>query len=76
MTVASIWVTFPTNYVRYNHLAGSDFYGMWWEIKEFPDGPSATSEICPRGHPVGELRHNVAHSNTRFGSRFFILVPR
>jgi len=47
MTVASIWVTHPTNFVRYNHLAGSDFYGMWWEIKEFPDGPSATSLVCP-----------------------------
>lgn len=25
---------------------------------------------------VGELQHNVAHSNVRFGLRFFILVPR
>lgn len=47
MTVASIWVTHPTNFIRYNHCAGSDFYGMWLEIKENPDGPSATSEICP-----------------------------
>jgi hypothetical protein len=26
--------------------------------------------------PMGELAHNVAHSNVRFGLRFFILVPR
>ena len=25
---------------------------------------------------MGELAHNVAHSNVRFGLRFFILAPR
>ena len=25
---------------------------------------------------MGDLSHNVAHSNARFGLRFFILVPR
>lgn len=25
---------------------------------------------------MGELAHNVAHSNNRFGLRFFILAPR
>lgn len=47
MTAAGIWVTHPTNYVNYNRLAGSDFYGVWAEIKKRPDGPSATSDICP-----------------------------
>lgn len=47
MTSAGIWITHPTNYVRYNSIAGSDFYGMWYEVKEHPDGPSATSDICP-----------------------------
>lgn len=43
ITVASIWITHPMNYVRYNHCAGSEFYGMWYEIKPNPDGPSATN---------------------------------
>lgn len=76
MTVAGMWITHPTNYVRYNAIAGSDFYGMWWEIKEHPDGPSATSDVCPEGMPLGALEHNSAHSCRRFGLRFFILVPR
>jgi hypothetical protein len=53
MTVAGMWITHPTNYVRYNAIAGSDFYGMWWEVKEHPDGPSATSDVCPEGMPLG-----------------------
>jgi hypothetical protein len=71
-----MWITHPLNTVRNNHCAGSDFYGMWYELKEFPDGPSATSEICPRGMPVGVYEGNVSHSNRRFGLRFFIVVPR
>lgn len=42
ISVASFWVTNPTNTLRFNHAAGSDFYGMWYEIKANPDGPSAT----------------------------------
>jgi len=33
VSVASFWITNPTNYVRYNHAAGSGFYGLWYEIK-------------------------------------------
>lgn len=69
-------MTHPTNFARYNRLAGSDFYGMWLEIKEHPDGPSATNSICPQGLPIGNFDSNVAHSNVRFGMRFFVLVPR
>lgn len=76
MTVACIWVTNPLNYVTGNHVVGSQFYGMWYEIKEHPDGPSATDEICPRGMKFGTLVNNVGHSNLRFGLRFFILTPR
>ena len=32
-------------FFRNNHCAGSDFYGMWYEIKPYPDGPSATDVI-------------------------------
>lgn len=47
ITVANIWITHPLNTVKNNHCAGSDFYGLWYELKPNPDGPSATSEICP-----------------------------
>jgi hypothetical protein len=47
LTSASIWITHPTNYIIGNHAAGSDFYGIWFEIVERPDGPSARSDICP-----------------------------
>ena len=76
MSVASFWVTHPSNIFRYNHAAGSDFYGFWYEIKSRPDGPSATSGVCPMGTQLGEAHDNVAHSNKRFGLRIFKLSPR
>ena len=30
ISVASFWVTHPSNTFRYNHAAGSDFYGFWY----------------------------------------------
>ena len=76
ISVASFWVTKPTNHLSYNHAAGGDFYGFWYEIKPHPDGPSATSDICPMGNPLGESHHNVAHSYRRFGLRIFKLASR
>jgi len=76
ITVASYWITHPTNTVRRNHAAGGDFYGFWYEIKDHPDGPSSTSDICPMGSVLGESRDNVAHSNRRFGLRIFKLSAR
>ncbi len=72
-SVASFWVTNPSNHLRFNHAAGGDFYGFWYEIKAKPDGPSATGDVCPIGNPLGESRDNVAHSNVRFGLRIFHL---
>lgn len=76
ITVASYWITNPYNTVRRNHAAGGDFYGFWYEIKEHPDGPSATSDICPMGMRLGVSQDNVAHSNRRFGLRIFKLSAR
>jgi len=73
---ASIWVTHPTNHLIGNHAAGSDFYGIWYEIKEHPDGPSATTGVCPEGNPIGNVANNVIHSNTRFGLRIFKMYAR
>ena len=75
-SVASFWVTNPTNDLVDNHAAGSDFYGIWYEIKPRPDGPSATMDVCPMGNPLGNVTNNVAHSNVRFGLRIFTLAPR
>lgn len=75
-SVASFWITNPTNDFYGNHAAGSDFYGIWYEIKPNPDGPSATMDVCPTGNPLGYVTNNVAHSNTRFGLRVFQLQPR
>ena len=75
-TVASYWITNPLNTVRRNHAAGGEFYGFWYEIKEHPDGPSATTDVCPMGMRLGESKDNVAHSNRRFGLRIFKLSAR
>jgi hypothetical protein len=76
ISVASFWVTNPTNHLRFNRAAGGDFYAYWYEIKEHPDGPSATEDICPIGNPLGESHDNVAHSYRRFGLRIFKLYSR
>lgn len=52
ITTASYWITNPMNTVRNNRAAGGDFYGFWYEIKEHPDGPSATSDIFPQLLPI------------------------
>ena len=49
---------------------------MWYEIKEHPDGPSATMDVCPIGNPLGLVTNNTAHSNVRFGLRIFTLYSR
>jgi hypothetical protein len=76
ISVASFWVTNPTNDFYGNHAAGSDFYGIWYEIKPNPDGPSATLDVCPTGNPLGLVTNNVAHSNMQFGFRVFQLFSR
>jgi hypothetical protein len=75
-SVASFWITHPTNDFVDNVAAGSDFYGIWYEIKEHPDGPSATLDVCPMGNALGNVTNNTAHSNIRFGLRIFILAAR
>jgi len=76
ITVASYWITNPFNTFRRNHAAGGDFYGVWYELKDNPDGPSATFDMCPTGMRLGLSQDNVAHSNIRFGLRIFKLSAR
>lgn len=75
-STASFWITNPTNDFIGNVAAGGDFYGIWYEIKEHPDGPSATMDVCPMGNPLGTVTNNIAHSNIRFGLRIFVLASR
>jgi hypothetical protein len=75
-SVASFWITNPSNDFYGNRAAGGDFYGIWYEIKPNPDGPSATMDVCPTGNPLGTVTNNIAHSYTRFGLRVFQLQPR
>lgn len=81
ITVAGFWITNPLNYIEGNHAAGSDFYGIWWELKYRPDGPSATNDVCPRGDIFGSLTNsdsnwNVGHSCRRFGLRIYQYAQR
>ena len=69
ITTASYWVTNPMNYVSNNNAAGSEWYGFWYQIKPHPDGPSAATDVCPPGIPIGLFSTNVAHSNGKFGLR-------
>ncbi|CAK63336.1 unnamed protein product (macronuclear) [Paramecium tetraurelia] len=76
ITVATYWVTNPQNILRRNRSGGSEWYGFWYEIKTNPDGPSATSDICPPGLNILEFKDNWSHSNGRFGLRIFQMAPR
>jgi len=76
ITVSTYWITNPYNTVIDNRSGGSEWYGFWYEIKEHPDGPSARSDICPKGIELKAFRNNIAHSNGRFGLRVFEMIPR
>mmetsp|Transcript_29621 Transcript_29621/g.95059 ORF Transcript_29621/g.95059 Transcript_29621/m.95059 type:complete len:1807 (+) Transcript_29621:66-5486(+) len=70
-TPASFWITNPNNYIVDNAAAGSDRYGFWFDLQPFPTGPSATTEVCPRGMNNLAFSGNTAHSNGRYGLRIF-----
>jgi hypothetical protein len=64
-------MTNPSNYWIDNAAAGSERYGFWVQVAAHPDGPSATTSVCPVGMPLGAFRGNSAHSNGRYGLRIF-----
>ena len=70
-TPASFWITHPDNTFIGNHAAGSDRYGFWFDLQIHPTGPSFDASICPEFSQLGEFTGNVAHSNGRYGLRFF-----
>jgi cell migration-inducing and hyaluronan-binding protein len=66
-TVATFWITNPSNDYIENVAAGSDSTGFWFSLPEHPNGAFEGTEISantwPRRMPQGEFRGNVAHSN-------------
>ncbi len=60
---ATYWITNPANSFRDNAAAGSVGFGFWFALPASPTGLSAGAPDLPRLTPLGEFRHNVAHSN-------------
>lgn len=49
MIPAAYWITHPYNFVRHNHAAGGEWFGFWYELFPFPEGPSANPLVFPDG---------------------------
>jgi len=66
-TVATYWITNPSNDYIDNVAAGSDSTGFWFSLPEHPNGAFLGTEIAantwPRRMPQGVFRGNVSHSN-------------
>ncbi|MGV3590710.1 MAG: G8 domain-containing protein [Gammaproteobacteria bacterium] len=66
-TVATFWITNPSNDYVDNVAAGSDSTGFWFSLPEHPNGAFDGTEISkatwPRRMPQGLFKGNTAHSN-------------
>jgi cell migration-inducing and hyaluronan-binding protein len=66
-TVATFWITNPSNDYINNVAAGSDSTGFWFSLPEHPNGAFEGTEVSqntwPRRMPQGVFRGNVSHSN-------------
>ncbi len=60
---STYWISNPNNIFRNNVAAGSESFGFWYDLPEYPTGVSATNSYSPRTAPLGEFRGNIAHSN-------------
>lgn len=68
---AGMWITHPNNIFRRNTVAGSAFYGFWFDLKDTSTGPSANPNIIPKFSKLGEFKDNIAHGAGRYGLRVF-----
>ena len=66
-TVATYWITNPSNNYVDNVAAGSDSTGFWFSLPEHPngafEGTETSANTWPRRMPQGVFRGNTAHSN-------------
>jgi len=76
-TVATYWITNPSNHYIGNVAAGSDQIGFWMAFPQHPTGEFEGSEISkstwPRRMAMGTFTGNVAHST--FDSLMFDRGP-
>ena len=84
-TPATFWITNPDNYVNDNVAAGSQNYGFWFDVAPGPRGASVncvlgdpicptTTAMCPQHTTILQFRDNAAHSNLKYGLRFYHTV--
>lgn len=64
---ATFWITNPNNSVVGNVAAGSESFGFWYALPEYPIGMSAGAHDRPTRTPLLAFRENVAHSNGQNG---------
>ena len=67
ITPATFWVVNPNNILRRNAAAGGTHFGFWYRLPQHPEGPSATTSVCPRRLPLEEFSDNSAHSFGWYG---------
>ncbi len=64
---ATFWITNPDNDLHDNVAAGSEGFGIWYSLPEFPTGLSATRSLMPRRLPLRRFANNTVHSNEKSG---------
>lgn len=64
-------MTNPNNDITNNHAAGGTHFGFWYRMHEHPDGPSFTTDVCPRNVELGTFEGNHVHSQGWYGLWIF-----
>jgi hypothetical protein len=73
VSAANYWVTNPSNTFENNVAAGSDFYGVWYEIMKKSSGAAVGLKLCPQNMMLSASRNIISHSSLRYGLRTFDL---